>query len=232
MYGVEAFVLASSDVGEYDRIYSLLTREFGKVRAVARSVRKPKAKLAGHLDIPNRTWIELVPASKGWQVTQALEQESFPGVRQNRPALALLLANAQFMDAFLHEMRDQKLFGLWERFLLRLTDAPEGDGAIVEFVAAQFKISALSLFGFLPDLTVCSGCEREFPDDHAQLFMHGAWCDACSARQRIQGLRVGVDSLRNAQAAAAGGLSATEACAKDMGAIARHFERQARQYMV
>ncbi len=232
MYGVEAFVLASSDVGEYDRIYSLLTREFGKVRAVARSVRKPKAKLAGHLDLLNRTWIELVPTSKGWLLTQALEQESFHGVRTDHVALLTALAGARFFDSFLHELRDQELFDSWEVFLSRLADAASKNAQSVDLVGAQFKIRALSLFGFLPDLSVCSSCEQPFVGAEAYLFAHGVWCASCSTRQRLQGLRVNIDALRNARTVAAGTWLETDVPGQDIGAIAGHFERQARQYMV
>lgn len=232
MYGVEAFVLSSSDVGEYDRMYSLLTKELGKVRAVARSVRKSAAKLAGHLDVPNKSWVELVPTSKGWQVTRALEQESFHAMRSDRAALSAVLSSARFMDAFVHEMRDQELFGLWGHFLSRLSQAAEQDNGRVALVAAQFKLRALSLFGFLPDLSACSSCEQKFTDSHAQLFMHGIWCATCSARQHVRGLRVSTAALAEAWSAAQGTWLEMSAHVEDMRMIAGHFERQARQYMV
>ncbi len=232
MYGVEAFVLSATDIGEYDRMYSLLTREFGKVRAVARSVRKSAAKLAGHLDIPNKSWVELVPTSKGWQVTRALEQESFHAMRADRVALSAVLSGARFMDAFVHEMRDQELFGLWEHFLSCLSRATEQDNDRVALVTAQFKIRALFLFGFLPDLSVCSSCEQKFTDSHAQLFMHGIWCAACSARQHVHGLRVSAAALAEVRSAAQGTWSEMSVHIEDMRMIAGHFERQARQYMV
>lgn len=224
--------MSVADVGEYDRMYSLLTKEFGKVRAIVRSVRRPAAKLAGHLDIPNKSWVQLVPTSRGWQVTQALERESFPAARRDRVALAALLANARFMDMFSQETHDQELFGLWQEFLVHLEGAAGGDSRDTEFIAAQFRIRALSVFGFLPDLRVCSSCENQLQDEHAFLFMHGVWCHACSVRQHVHGLQVSISALREAGKIAQGAWLDKNLPSADMSEIANHFERQARQYMV
>ncbi len=49
-YRYTAIVLGKKEVGETDRLYTFYTREQGKVRVVAKGVRKPEAKLAGQLE--------------------------------------------------------------------------------------------------------------------------------------------------------------------------------------
>ena len=49
-YQTKAIVLKREDIFEADRVYNLYTEEFGKVRAIAGSVRKINAKLSGHLE--------------------------------------------------------------------------------------------------------------------------------------------------------------------------------------
>jgi DNA repair protein RecO (recombination protein O) len=46
----EAIVLRQNDWGEADRLLWLYTREMGKVRAIAKGVRKPRSRKAGHLE--------------------------------------------------------------------------------------------------------------------------------------------------------------------------------------
>lgn len=46
-----AIVLGRTDYGEADRILTLLTPEFGKVRVVAKGVRRVKSKLAGGIEL-------------------------------------------------------------------------------------------------------------------------------------------------------------------------------------
>ena len=49
-YRAEAIVLKTIDFGETDRILTLLTRHFGKVSVVAKGIRKPTSRLAGHAE--------------------------------------------------------------------------------------------------------------------------------------------------------------------------------------
>src|SRR5690606_35922194 len=46
-----AIILRRTDYGEADRIMTFLTREYGKIRAIAKGVRKAKSKMAGGLEL-------------------------------------------------------------------------------------------------------------------------------------------------------------------------------------
>ena len=48
-YNTEGIILKYRDIGEYDRIYTILTAEHGKIETWAQGVRKPKSKLVAHL---------------------------------------------------------------------------------------------------------------------------------------------------------------------------------------
>ena len=50
-YRTEAIVLRRKDIGEADRILTLFTPGAGKVRAVAKGIRKPRSRKAGHLEL-------------------------------------------------------------------------------------------------------------------------------------------------------------------------------------
>ena len=47
---VEAIVLHHTDWGEADRLLTLFTKSHGKLRAIAKSVRKMQSRKAGHLE--------------------------------------------------------------------------------------------------------------------------------------------------------------------------------------
>ena len=48
-YNTEGIILKYRDIGEFDRIYSILTQDHGKVDAWAQGVRKAQSKLVAHL---------------------------------------------------------------------------------------------------------------------------------------------------------------------------------------
>src|ERR1700737_397182 len=58
-YREEAVVLRKLDYGEADRIYTLLTKDHGKIGAIARGVRKTSSKLASALEVYSQVDIQL-----------------------------------------------------------------------------------------------------------------------------------------------------------------------------
>ena len=53
-YRTEGVVIRQMPLGEADRIVTLCSPEMGKVRAVAKGVRRTKSRLGGHLELLNR----------------------------------------------------------------------------------------------------------------------------------------------------------------------------------
>lgn len=67
----EAIILATTDVFDADRSYLLFTREFGKVRARAKGVRRPTSRLTGHLLSFLPTELELVAHGSFFLIVKA-----------------------------------------------------------------------------------------------------------------------------------------------------------------
>lgn len=53
-YSTEGIVLSQINYGEADRIVTLFTKDYGKVRVIAKGVRKLKSRKRGHIDSFNR----------------------------------------------------------------------------------------------------------------------------------------------------------------------------------
>ncbi|MEW5805491.1 MAG: DNA repair protein RecO C-terminal domain-containing protein [Patescibacteria group bacterium] len=206
MFSTQAFILDYKDIGEYDRQYFLLTKEAGKIPAICKSVLKPKSKLAGHLEPPNFSWLELVESVRGWQITQALERNSFPGLRKDPVALKSTLKAARFLNDFLlgddlTEGKSQafglavsddktaaRVFSLWQDFLNHLEVYAGSDSKTdFELVYSQFILRALDLFGFLPDIFSCSECGKQFDADGALHFQASFFCFACARKKSLSG---------------------------------------------
>ena len=59
-YQTEAVIIGKMKLGEADRILTLYTPHLGKLKAVAKGVRRPKSKLAGHLEVLTYSQVSLV----------------------------------------------------------------------------------------------------------------------------------------------------------------------------
>ncbi|HET9721664.1 MAG TPA: DNA repair protein RecO [Candidatus Saccharimonadales bacterium] len=60
----QAIVLARTDFGEADRILTFITPDQGKVKAIAKGVRKTKSKLAGGIELFSVSDISFIPGRK------------------------------------------------------------------------------------------------------------------------------------------------------------------------
>lgn len=70
-YHTECLVLRSYERGEADRVFALLTEDFGLVRARASAVRRENSRMRYALQTGARARISLIRGSRGWRVAGA-----------------------------------------------------------------------------------------------------------------------------------------------------------------
>ena len=158
-YRDHAVVLRKLDYGEADRIYTLLTREHGKVGAIAKGVRRTTSKLASALDLFSAVDVELARGRSLDVVTQAVR---LPGLRieadVERTAHAGLIA--ELADRVTEDRHP--LDGIYELTVAALEELarePEPRRA-----SAYYMLVALDLLGYAPQLARCASCDRPLPE--------------------------------------------------------------------
>jgi len=69
IYTTKAIVIKSLPAGEANKVYFLLTKDLGFIKASAQSVRLDRSKLKGHLEDLSEVSISLVKGKEWWRVT-------------------------------------------------------------------------------------------------------------------------------------------------------------------
>jgi len=120
-YKTEGIIIKRNNFLESSLILDIYTRDYGKVEAVARSARKAKGKLKGHLEL--FLWTELILAhGKNIDtITSSLTIESFSSLRNNLKlsfAAYYILELVDKMTA--EEHQDERIFYLLKKVLLFL----------------------------------------------------------------------------------------------------------------
>jgi len=134
---------------------SLFTREEGKIMAVARGVRKPRAKLAGALQHFTLLDMHLAPSRRFDVITQARVLNPFYGLRTKLEAFSYACYFAELFEASLEERQRQPvLFDLLVDALARLVD-----GEMPDMLARYVEINLVGMLGYLPHLTDCATCQ-------------------------------------------------------------------------
>src|SRR5438445_7454482 len=102
-YPIEAIVLKRTDIGEADRILTLFTPNRGKLRVVAKGTRRPISKKAGHLELFNRSQLQIALGRNLDIVTQAEGRENFLHLRSELWHMTCGFYLAELVDRFIEE---------------------------------------------------------------------------------------------------------------------------------
>ena len=192
-FRTEAVILRHSDWGEADRLLWLYSRELGKVRAIAKGVRKMRSRKAGHLEPFTRAILLLARGRDLLIVTQADTVEAYLPMREDLLRLSYAAYMVELLDRFTYEEdENQALYRLLTDSLARLNH-----GLDAALVVRYYEIRLLDLLGYRPQLFTCVKCgEAILPvDQFFSITEGGVLCPKCGARSP-EGLPVTVNELR------------------------------------
>lgn len=166
VYQTEGIVLKKEDIGEADRRFLIFTRDYGKIEAAAKGIRKIKARLAGHLEDFNHCHLMLsISKSFRCNLISALTLENFPGIKKSEEKIKIAGRASELFSQFLpFHHKEPDFWNLLRSVFGRLE---ETDGAGEVFFA--FKIEFLKLLGYwpAPDFFVAQAGQRDkFLDDY------------------------------------------------------------------
>lgn len=176
-YRVEAVVLHHHDWGEADRLLWVFTRELGKLRMIAKGVRKLRSRKAGHLEPFTRVNLLLAHGRDMPIITQAETLEAYLPLREDLVLVGYASYVIELLDRFTYEEgENQALYRLLTDTLARL--ANESDPALV---ARYYEIRLLDLLGFRPQLFNCARCGAEIQaqDQFFSAEAGGVLCPNC-----------------------------------------------------
>lgn len=156
-YRVTAIVLKRTDVGEADRLLTLLTAQRGKLRAVAKGARKPSARKTGHVELFNSVELQIAVAREIDVVIQAQTLEPFLRLRNDLDRLSYAYYFAELVDRFVQEEIEQN--EVYELVLdaLQWLEQTAHLGRTARF----FEMQLLDTLGYRPQLQFCVHSKQE-----------------------------------------------------------------------
>lgn len=161
---------------------TLYSRDFGKIKALAKGARKPQARKAGHIELFMRSNFMFAEGKSIDIVTQAELVEPYTALRDDLVRTTYAAYAAELIDGLTPEAdRDPAKYDLLSKGLAWLAEA--GD---VMLAARYFELRLLSLAGFQPQLFHCISC-REPIEQQDQFFsaeLGGILCPACRDADR------------------------------------------------
>jgi DNA repair protein RecO len=145
-YNINGIVLKSINYKDSDKIYSILTREMGKMSVSARGVRKISSKRAGNLDTLNLVSVRIAEDSKGYKHLEEVKTlNSFKDLKKSYELSCLAYYMAELISRNIEEGENsEQVVNLFINCLKVLTDS-RADSALV---VNHFELGLLKELGY------------------------------------------------------------------------------------
>lgn len=155
-YKTRAIVLAHLDLGEADRIITLLTPEDGKFRAIAKGVRRPRSRMGGSVEPFAELDLVLARGRELDVVTSVAVAHAWLRLRDELESTATAWYLGELADRAIEERAGaHPVYGLLRR-ACQLLD----DGMAPGRVARWFEAGLADALGVRPELDRCVECDR------------------------------------------------------------------------
>lgn len=182
LYRTEAVVLKRHDFGEADRLLTLFTPDRGKLRVIAKGVRRPTSRKSGHVELLTHTQLLIAKGRNLDIVTQAQAVNAFLPLREDLLRLTYGYYVAELIDQFVEDENENRLlFDLLLNVLGWLSQTGK-----LALTVRYFELRLLGLTGYQPQLFHCVECHTLLEPQPA--FFHpgqgGAVCARCGATMR------------------------------------------------
>ena len=160
-YRTEGFILKKSNRGEADQLFTIYTKDFGKIEILGKGIRKIKSKLRSGADIFCFSEIEFIQGKTYKTLTGASTIEKFPNLRKNLIKLRIANKIAEVIDNLIRgQEKDEEIFNFLNDTFKKLNNLSL---AICHWSSFYYYFiwNLLSILGYKINLYQCVICHRK-----------------------------------------------------------------------
>jgi DNA repair protein RecO (recombination protein O) len=175
-YRTEGFILRKNDLREADQVFTVFTKDFGKIKILARAIRKIKSKLRSGADLFYLSGLEFIQGKAYKTLTDATALNKFRDIKRDLNKLGTIQQIADSLDNLVHEEEDKDIWNLLNEALGRLND--------YQLIYHYFLWNLFSILGYQISLYHCVVCQKRLSP--SKLYFSpdqgGILCSDCSDR--------------------------------------------------
>lgn len=177
VYRDEAVVLRTHKLGEADRIVTMLTRQHGKVRAVAKGVRRTASKFGARLEPFMVADVQLYEGRSLDIITQAESIGSYGAlITADYPSYTAASVMVETADKLTESEGSLQQYLLLVGALRSLSRREHGASLTLD----SYLLRALSMAGWAPSFQDCARCGAVGEHSALVVQLGGIVCDACA----------------------------------------------------
>ena len=193
-YQTDAIVIKKTKLGEADTILTFYTPDRGKIQGFAKSLRKTKSKMAGHLELLTHSQVTFARGKNLDTITGSQTIDGFVALKNDFELMSYALYIIELVNQFTPEhYEDYKLFQLLLETLKNLCQTDD-----IETLLRFFEIHLLNEVGYRPQLHQCVNCRKELEPivNTFSPISGGVLCPECSYRSASVLFSLSVNALK------------------------------------
>ena len=143
-FRTDGVILSRRNFGEADKILKIFTKDFGKVSALAKGVRRPRSRKGGHVEVGNWCKVFIARGKSLDLLTEVEIKKSFGQEEFSLEKTNQIYHILELVDALTQE--GQKNFEVYKLLVTYLNRIKNGDD--FNYISSIFKVKILSSLGF------------------------------------------------------------------------------------
>jgi len=174
---VSGVVIAENNMGDYDKMLTILTPNLGKIGCSAKGARRPKSLLLSGTQFLCFGEYMLYKGSDTYTINSCETIEMFYNIRTDLDKLTY----ASYITKIINDVttENQNSFNTLKLFLNTLYMISETDKDL-DSIISVFKMRLLKILGFQPNTSECVSCKTKEDLKYFSIRDNGFKCKACS----------------------------------------------------
>jgi len=165
-YRTRGFIFKKVDRGEADRIFTVFTKDFGKLELLAKAERKITSKLRAGLELFYLSEIEFIQGKTHKTLTDTILINNFKNLRSDLKRLKIAYQISEVLDKLVRGQEpDKKIWQLLNEVFDKLNSL-EIKNWKIRIVYHYFLWNLLSILGYHPELYYCSLCQKKLTPEN------------------------------------------------------------------
>ena len=173
---VNGIVIAENNMGDFDKMLTMLTPNLGKISCSAKGARRPKSQLLSGTQYLCFGEYMVFKGSEVYTINSCETIELFYNIRTDLDKLTY----ASYITKIISDVttENQNSFNTLKLFLNTLYMISETDKDL-DFITSIFKLRILKILGYMPSLDKCVGCKTKDNIGYFSIKDDGFKCKDC-----------------------------------------------------
>lgn len=221
----KGIILVENNMGDYDKMLTMLTPGLGKIGCHAKGARRPKSSLMAGTQFLCFGEYLLFKGSNTYNINSCEPIEIFYNIRIDYDKLKYVAQIIKIVcDVTNENDNSYRILQLLLNTLYTISELEKN----LDLVLSIFKIRLLSILGFTPKIDKCKNCEEEMNIKYFSIKDDGIKCGACgkidkSAIEISEGTLTAIRYIIKAPAKKLYSFNVSETCIKELKLIAQIY---------